>query len=118
MSLEEDKKLIAEFMGWTLITEDYFGSDRVEIVEKEIYMQGWNPQTDRNAWPEIWDKIASDLDVLYLYLDNLDYMMDWKALEKKYPQLEGKHEVWFGIHTAPPEVCFKALIKTIKEQAK
>ena len=114
MSLEEDKKLIAEFMGWKF---DYEG--RVSNPKQSsFWLCNWNPQTDRNAWPEIWDKIASDLDVLYSYLDNLDYMMDWKALEKKYPQLEGKHELWFGIHTAPPEVCFKALIKTLKEQAK
>ncbi len=73
----------------------------------------WNPESNREWWDKIWAKM--DFDMIYVYVDRLDYFMDWKKLEAKQPKLQGKHEVWFGINTASPKICWKALIATLNQ---
>jgi hypothetical protein len=102
--MEEEKKLVAEWMGW-----------EISPLQKNVYFKrgigynfdDWNPHQDRNCWPEIWDKLASIDIYLEKYLDE----MDLQFTNSKY--LHG--DKW-DYHTASPEICWKALVKTLTER--
>ena len=66
MKVEDEKKLVAEkLMGWKvgkrppfpdtvlIYRIGCFPDTNVNVLEPEH----WNPQTDRNAWDEIWEKL-------------------------------------------------------------
>ncbi len=83
MTLIEEKKLVAKkLMQW-------------------MFFRDWNPQTDRNCWPEIWKKLES------IKIDK------YHDLSDKYYANLGEISAW-ELHTSKPETCWKALIKTIK----
>ena len=85
MKLEDEKKLVAEWMGWNLkYIEDRFD---------------WNPQSERKWWDELFDKIW-------------EQSLDGKYISELVKM--GNFRKW-SIHTAKPEVCWKALIKTLEQ---
>ena len=110
MTLEQEKKLVAEFMGWEVGKKPpfpdtvliyrigCFPDTNVNVLEPEH----WNPQTDRNAWPEIWDKMGRDFKIEYL-----DYLRLFLLVDKT-------HLTLFDYLTASPEVCWQALIKVLE----
>lgn len=105
----EDKKLIAEkLMGWEVHHDndndfDWY-SDCGQCIEVE---SAWNPHRDRNVWPEIWKKIW-EKGLQDKYVEKVD---DW-FYENQPIEWQGDGQ-WL-IHTAPPEICTKALLKVLK----
>jgi hypothetical protein len=101
--LEQEKRLVAEFMGWEWIIVESTGLIRhYAYIHKDgektgIQPKYWNPQTDRNAWPEIWDKM--DEETMTLYLMELGRLLP--------------NRKW-SFHIASPEVCWKALIEVLE----
>ena len=107
MTLEEEKKLVADWMGWIHVSVspgDNFFYTSGNIIKDRILVKEWNPQSERKWWDEIWEKI-DDKNLSYIYVDKiveLEYVTEISGLPK-----------WWHIHTAKPEICWKALIKAI-----
>lgn len=115
MTLEEEKKLVAEkLMGWRLsdIANEASGIPAYEYVWEEyitssktwefIYFYGdWRPNEDRNFWDEIWGKM--DVNFYYQYKKNLSEII---SKEKNLDRI-------MDLHTAKPDICWKALIKVL-----
>ncbi len=103
MKLEDKKKIIA-WMGLIWI-------DRLHIQDKNgdwvTDGSAFNPDTDRNVWPEIFDKIK-EKGLHDEYLEKVDDLMSIK-----YPAEWITDGQWL-LHTAPPEICTKALVEVIK----
>ena len=95
--LEQEKKLVAEFMGWESILDSFW----------EDGVRQRDPQTDRNAWPEIWDRLK-DKEKMFEYFSNLGDIL------KVFQGWDANDHEGIVVHTASPEVCFKALIKTLE----
>jgi hypothetical protein len=59
MTLEEEKKLVAEKLLGLKEDPNYpnrcFRKDRLIYIDSEGTGHDWNPQSDRNCWPEIWE---------------------------------------------------------------
>ena len=100
MTLDEEKKLVWEWLG----KKPPKKPDSFAYAKYVVRSMTWSPHKDRNCWPEIWGKM--DLDFVKKYLKNLhdiylhkddrtQFVLEWNA------------------HTAPPEVCWKALVKTL-----
>ncbi len=106
MSLNEEKRMVAEFMGWEIRIgpnkSKYFYTDRDTALP---WVDDWNPQSDTTAtysqWAEIWGKIKS-IDMWLRYLGNIYKLM---------PDNDNRDYVF---HTAPPSIRWKALCATIK----
>ena len=65
----------------------------------------WNPKFDRRCWDEIWGRMDEDIACRYIY--NIRHFVQrpqGAACQKN-----------MDIHKVKPEICWKALIKTIKE---
>jgi len=107
MNLEDEKKRVAEWMGWEIRLDDEhlgaFSNMKQEFID---FYKNWKPQSERKWWDEIWERLSVyDLD--YVYTDNVQkfaHAQETRGLATK----------WY-IHTAKPEVCWKALLKTLKE---
>ncbi len=101
MTLIEEKKLVAEkLMGWSFIGLFIFKYPKKSDKQKNHpAISSWNPQLERKWWDEIWEREGFPTGKYY---DNL------LALK---PAPREKH-IW--LHTAKPEVCWKALIKTLE----
>jgi len=113
MTLEDEKKLVAEFMNYIII-------DRLHIkygdgpYKGQYFKDGspWEPWEDRNVWPEIFDIISKEhlwgkfllnlLPILFPLADNKKVNVTREMLMK-------------ACLTAPASVCWKALIKTLGE---
>ncbi len=112
MTLLEEKKMVARWMGWKLTK----GFD--ERSEKSCWhvhdkfknwlfvnIENWNPQSERQFWDEIWDNM--DEDFIISYLNNLHALLE--------VALNGaEHLEHFANHTAKPEICWQALIKALE----
>jgi len=107
VTLNEEKKLVAEkLMGWKVNPE--YPSLYKEKDSISFPLEGWNPQSERKWWDEIWDKM-DERKIFDAYLNlilgnedgHMDYRTDWDAIAI--------------CHTAKPEVRWPALIKTLKE---
>ena len=95
MTLTKEKKLVAEWMGWHW--NDVWNTICTTLDESPknaMLIVLWNPQSERNCWDEIWANMT--LGIADRYMSNLNGTM-WE------------------MHTAKPEVCWKALIKTLEE---
>ena len=99
MELQEEKKLVAEkLMG-----------DKLTFYEGEFLLptglplNKWNPQSERKWWDEIWEKMDDELKDKYM--SNLDNIV------------KGNHigPTTWDTHIAKPEICWKALIKTLEQ---
>ena len=75
----------------------------------------WNPQSERKWWGDIWKKLNEkfwdkrDNSLKQNYITNLKYLIVMNPMRE--PQ---KWEWEFELHAAKPEVCWEALIKTLK----
>lgn len=70
-------------------------------------MNDFNPDTDRNVWPEIWKKMT------YQQMRDYSEVYD-RLMEIDYNELSV--QAWVDIHTAPPDICCKTLLEVLKEQ--
>ena len=100
-SLEDEKRLVAtRLMGWEYEPEDYNG-----VVEFSSSVEDWNPQDNERAtneeWQEIWDKMDE---------------FQWGEYIEQLSEFQTKPGKWKFLHTAKPEICWAALIKTISEE--
>jgi hypothetical protein len=88
MKLEEEKKLVGEKLKLTV-----------------RWWINWNPDRNRNLWPEIWEKMNQNQ--IALYIVNLWSLLD---VDDKW---DYEHTDLLLVHTTPPEICWKALVKTL-----
>lgn len=93
--LEQEKRLVAKFMGWEA------GVNHINGVK----YSSWNPQTDRNAWPEIFLKIENSPKDFGVMSIKESFTTDLFDL--------GMRGGW-GYLTASPEVCWQALVATLE----
>lgn len=109
MGLVEQKKLVAS-KWWKTRGEDagleiYFGELPGAVGDKGwFYADDWNPQSDRNAWPEILKNM--DKTTALNFMLNIDSPFHVKG---------GYDSCWL-ILNLPPETLWKALIKTREEK--
>ena len=108
----EDKKRIAEWMGWIIETRRVLHKSFDEsfiIYPNGGYsiLKSWNPDTDRNCWPEIWEKIEKYPILIENYLRKLDELLALNQLSS------WQWSAWKW-HIAPPYICVKALLEVIK----
>ncbi len=115
MKVEDEKKLVAEkLMGWKvgkrppfpdtvlIYRIGCFPDTNVNVLEPEH----WNPQTDRNAWDEIWEKLR--------FYTRENEICANTYLDFVFPVGNAEKGTWlFDLHTAKPAQCWKALIKTL-----
>jgi len=118
MKLEDEKKLVAEkLMGWDIHDNSYrhidyeyhYHKTKPHTTQNRVFPKNWNPQSNDcpfSVWDEIWDKLGYNQE--FTYSDNL-----WKLLECDILEPSGHNNMLF--HTAKPEVCWKALIKTLEQ---
>jgi len=50
----EDKKMLAEWMGWTFNGYQFLG----EMPNGGIHEMNWNPDTDHKQFAEVWNKLT------------------------------------------------------------
>ena len=104
--LQKQKKLVAEkLMGGRQpdITDGYW------LLCNNTPISNWNPQTKRKWWDEIWEKMDKQANIRYNYMINLGEELGPFAIE-----FEVDIDEKYAIHTAKPEVRWKALIKTLE----
>lgn len=114
LTIEQQKKLVADSMGWKWIPEyrerGYYPiSARVVINGTEISIDKWLPEEDVRWWPTIWKCGNEILDFNIDYIANLISLLGLGNLNWDVINLE----TLMKIHTAPPEICWEALIKTL-----
>lgn len=100
MNLEEEKKLVAEKLNISFMI--------TPIIRAPI--EEWNPQSERKWWDEIWDKM--DKKTMKKYLNTI-FDIHAGPSEQENPDHTGV--LFKCFHTAKPETCWKALIKTLTE---
>lgn len=106
MTLEEEKKLVAEkLMGWKIDplldnNHCYF----IKLNGDSKYSYNWKPHKDRDCWPEIWEKMN---EMVKCEFGNV--LRDIHRERKSYGV------IWWIYLTTPPELCWKALIKVLNE---
>jgi len=87
--IEDEKKLVAEKLF----------PDKWPLTDYQFIHTTWHPQKERKWWDEIWDKMDDEVKERYMnWLLDRAYIGDW------------------DIHTAKPEICWKALIKTLSDE--
>jgi len=96
--LEKEKRRVGDFMGWEY--EDGAFSPKGQLHIILIRLDDYNPQSERKWWDEIWDRM--DEKMFMKYLDNIESLFELPLFYTK------------DFHTAKPEVCWKALIKTLE----
>tara|TARA_R100001244_G_scaffold67422_1_gene55190 strand:- start:676 stop:1053 length:378 start_codon:yes stop_codon:yes gene_type:complete len=120
--LEQEKKLVAEFMGWKIDSYVRDGVYHTDLITNRgssdqglrLPIQEWSPQKDRNAWPEIWDMMnwrmikEYDKNLVQMHYDNAHPTATGGFGEDTELALRWKS------HRAKPEVCWQALIKTLE----
>lgn len=110
MQLEEEKKLVANFMNYIII-------DRLHMkygdgpYKGQYFKDGspWEPWEDRNAWPEIWKKFTPKMWESYF---NYIIMHFREPHNYNEASMAPEHQL---THIAPASVCWEALIKTLEE---
>jgi len=108
-TLDGQKKLVAEkLMVWEIKPHPNTSMNEPCIWEGKTALMtvfGWNPQSERKWWDEIWEKM--DRKTIIEYKSNLD---DLLVLEN----VSLSNSIEWKYHTAKPEVCWQALIKTLE----
>ena len=111
-----DKKKLEIILGKKLIAEKIFGwwVDELSTEEDnpnlygwhlgEMEFKKWSPQSNRENWPSIWDKM--DAHLMREYIE--------EVLNKKVTLIDIGHVI--SVHTASPERCFNALVKVLKRK--
>jgi len=108
MKLEDEKKLVAtSLMGWEV--DEYNGIGISADYGVGFNFHRWNPQSERKWWDEIWEKM--DGRTLGKYIDTILDIVEQKHI-KGCPS--GAY-YYVELHTAKPELCWKVLLKTLKE---
>lgn len=106
MTLEEEKRMVAKWMGLDyVVRRPLHKSYDCKFLQKNGIVvhifDKWSPQSDRRCWDEIWERIVEE-ELIDKYFHNL-------KLNERYG------DDW-GVHTATPEQCWHALIKTLEEK--
>jgi len=106
MTLEDDKRMVAEWMGWTYCPVSC-GFKRKNPAA-HIYISDYNPQDPKQAtyaqWAEIFGRMGIIERVTYL-----KFLRGFKSFGNPFC------ENWF-FHTTPPDIMWKALVTTIKDK--
>lgn len=103
MTLEEEKQLVLKELKISL-TNDW------DAIPAIVAFQKWNPHESRQPWDEIWKNMPSDMFNDYIRtLLGILYNDDFPNYSIKFFLVEVKKA-----HTAPPELCWKALIRVLK----
>lgn len=112
MTLEDEKKLVAEKLGF-MLGKALTGHTNIgtKLFLDFILLAAWNPQTQIQWWPEIWDKM--DEKTFSQYSVEVDKIIGFPVIKANGNVLSWGS--WKRIHTAKPEICWKALIKTLGE---
>ncbi len=105
MNIEEEKKLVIKFMGYTIEEEEVphgYGPEHTEsIIRNEGHkvkrFNSWSPESERKWWDKIWDKMDDEM---------------FEKYHMNIARLFGPLNIR-EIHTAKPSICWKALIKTL-----
>jgi len=111
-SLKDEKRLVAEgLMGWKVDFESPQQTMWISYIQRNgekqyLNMSSWNPQIDRNCWQEIWEKM--DGKVMNKYLNKLSNYFDNSFFDSD-------DDAYRLYHTAPSEVCWKALVEVLRE---
>jgi len=121
MTLEEQKKLVAEkLMEWLIDEYDVAGLIVIDFITdkgsesdrgERINIDNWNPQSERKWWDDIWEEMDDEMFEEWITNIHSSFVNEWaendyKPSEPNYKRL---------IQTAKPDVCWKALIKTLEE---
>ena len=117
MNLEDEKRLVAEWMGWKYDEGVFKVKEPIPPYEyfAHIGEAVWNPQSERKWWPKIWDKFTWSM------IREYDKYLTEMAYENSFPTVTGgfgaetELALRWKAHRAKPEVCWKALVKSIKE---
>jgi len=122
-NIELEKVSVLDWLGYVIehIPEDeishYPESRSVSIIpaydalfkdgkQSQYSLDGWNPHEDRNCWDEIWDALSYEQEKSYS--DNLWLLLGANGMDTL-------HHNQMLFHTAKPELCWEALIKTLQE---
>jgi len=108
MKIEEEKKLVAEkLMGWevhVIHSEHHkiYATNPNRVFEDS---QFWKPESDRNCWDEIWEKMddGNNGEFIDNFTNNIEEVFPRSLLMGDWDYL-----------TVKPELCWKALIKTLE----
>jgi len=108
MKIEDEKKLVAEFMGWEFGGNSYEGYKLTPQTYPEMALKRWSPQSPDcpdSVWQDIWGKMDEDMWVTYI--NKLKYLTGY--FEADYREAKDR-----AISTAPNEIKWKALITTLE----
>jgi len=97
MTFEEEKELVTEKLGI-------------------VFLKSSNPLKNRNLWPEIFEKFTWVM--VKKYIAELVEMAKINKHPNIISEIKGfdKTTIRWKLHTAKPEICWKALIKTLKKE--
>lgn len=104
MKLEKELRIFAGFMGWNYAS-GLVGTHPHRFQGKVTIGPNFDAPTERKWWSEIWDKM--DFEFYVKYDKNLTRILFIAVTD-------GFLEYNRAMHTAKPEVCWSALIKTLK----
>jgi len=107
----ENKKLVAEWMGWKFYQCSEY--DPVWIVKnpnESVKIEDWNPQDDKKATFVEWDEIYKNMDDKFFR--NYIAKLLWNTIGYACTFSE---KCLFPGHTASPSIRWKALVEMIKE---
>jgi hypothetical protein len=109
MTLEEEKKLVAEkLMGWEMMPPGL----KEKYPEAAYTFEDWNPQSDRNCWPGIWEKMTVEQAVNFVREIHHLQMKIGKFIRTHWGNYTLEMNAWL-LHITPPDICWKALIKVL-----
>jgi len=113
MNIDDEKKLaLKELFGIEVAETGYYqkvGKPKKGYIKPLLHIRDWNPQdneTGRKWWPKIWEKMSYDMFIIYL---------GHLRTGLKINHLSNLNLIEISVHTAKPEICWKALIKTLEE---
>jgi len=108
MTLLEEKKLVADWMGWEFENGLFSWLDKSGVKTRKVQdHKYWNPHRNRNCWPDIWERMDRKTIIAYKYaLGDSSYVEDKVGCTLR-------DSVEWKFHTAPPEVCWKALVSVL-----
>ena len=99
MKLEEEKKLVAKFMKYQIIDRLHTKNEHGNYIADG---RPWNPESNREWWDEIWEKMDDEIWEIYSHY----------VSELHGESIIGNFDRYY--HTAKPEICWKALIRTLE----
>ena len=63
----EDKKYLAEFMGWEISNPGLVGGTYIEMDDGPLPIEHWNPDSNHDQFKEVWNKL-DETDQMYVLL--------------------------------------------------